>query len=309
MQSLKNKILVAIDFEEQSLNALNQSYHLAKIFDAEIVLLYCIEPIKGLSKFIFPDNYINKIVANAREKFDEIESLAKKTEKQSRTPVSSIIVKGKAYEKIIEIAKDYGVILIVMGKNSLLERQNRKFVGSNTFNVIREAPCPVISIKGSNLSGAFNNLLLPLDFSKDTTCQINTAIDIGTYFGATINIFSVFPKENKVFRILRQVNVNQAKKSIQKRGLNCNVDIVNAKNNENIAQTIVDFSKEINADMIIIMTQQKRVFVDFFVGSTAQDVINNAGIPVLTLLPIINFKPAVVSSFVDPLDVMRKKEN
>ena len=43
MKTKQNKILVPIDFSEQSLIALKQSYNLAKIQDAEIVLLYVLE--------------------------------------------------------------------------------------------------------------------------------------------------------------------------------------------------------------------------------------------------------------------------
>lgn len=308
MSSVKNRILVAIDFEEQSINALNQSFNIASIFNAEILLLYVIEPAKGMSKFVFPDDYINKIVANARNKFNELESLAKKKSERTKIPVSSIIVKGKPYEKIVEIAKDYGVLMIVMGKNSDLERQNRRFVGSNTFNVIRVAPCPVLSVKGSNLAGVFNNILLPLDFKKDITNQLKTAIDIANYFGAAINIISVFSKENKVYRIIRQVNVNNARKEIEKSGIRCNVDIITAKKNQQVSDVINEFARIINADMIIIMTQQKKVLVDYFVGSTAQEVINNASIPVLTILPTVKLKPAMITSFLDPMGLLNKPE-
>ncbi len=308
MKIVKNKILVAIDFEEQSLSALEQSFHLAEIFKAELLLLYVIEPFGGISKHFFPDDYVNKIVANVREKFEELQMLAKKTEADSKIPVSSIIVKGKPYEKIIEVAKDYGVIMIVMGKNGIDTSRKSKYIGSNTFNVIREAHCPVISMKGGKLSKEFNNILLPLDLSKSVDKQVDAAISIGFYFGALINVFAVFTKESKAFKILKQVKIMQLKNRILKSGLNCIVKTITAPKSKKISSLILEHSKEINADLLVIITQQKKVFAECFVGSNAQEIINDSQVPVLSLIPEASFNPGVVSSFIDPLGLM-KKEN
>jgi nucleotide-binding universal stress UspA family protein len=44
-------------------------------------------------------------------------------------------------------------------------------------------------------------------------------------------------------------------------------------------------SKETGADMVMIMTQQEFNFTEYFVGSTAQEIINNSELPVLSLTP------------------------
>ena len=42
-KSIKNEILVPMDFSEQAMIALGQSYNLAREYNAEILLLYVIE--------------------------------------------------------------------------------------------------------------------------------------------------------------------------------------------------------------------------------------------------------------------------
>jgi nucleotide-binding universal stress UspA family protein len=57
------------------------------------------------------------------------------------------VSRGRAYDEILKVAKDEGVELIVMGvqgKGAL----NRFVFGSTTQHVIREAGCPVLTLRG-----------------------------------------------------------------------------------------------------------------------------------------------------------------
>lgn len=57
------------------------------------------------------------------------------------------VVKGRAYREILKVAKDEDVDLIVMGvqgKGAL----TRLVFGSTTHHVIREAGCPVLTLRG-----------------------------------------------------------------------------------------------------------------------------------------------------------------
>jgi nucleotide-binding universal stress UspA family protein len=55
--------------------------------------------------------------------------------------------RGRAYQEILKVARDEGAELIVMGvqgKGAL----NRFVFGSTTQHVIREAGCPVLTLRG-----------------------------------------------------------------------------------------------------------------------------------------------------------------
>ncbi len=53
MSANKSKILVPVDFSEQSLIALEQSYNLAQNSDSEIVLLYVVEELNPMVKILY----------------------------------------------------------------------------------------------------------------------------------------------------------------------------------------------------------------------------------------------------------------
>jgi nucleotide-binding universal stress UspA family protein len=310
MNLSKNKILVAVDFEEQSMHALTHSYELARLFDADLLLLYVIESISVLGKLRSPDEYVKNLIAQAHEKFDELENLAHSAFLKSSLKVTALIEKGKPYDKILETAVDQNVLMIVMGKNSNTSmRKNRRIVGSNSLNVIREAHCPVITITaGTTHNGKFSRILLPLDFTRQTKRQVQKAIEFGGYFGSRINIISILKKENTVNKLLKQVQLKQVKNAIQKNGIECQTDFIMDKEGE-VAEIVLKYSERIEADLIIIMTQQKQNMIDFYIGSTAQTIISNSEIPVLSINPTAKFSPGVVASMVDPLGLINDTDN
>ena len=108
-----NKILVPIDFSEQSLVALEQSYNLAREYDAEITLLHVIEEHGVLSKF-FSHQQNDDFKHNVQKELDD---LASDVEKKSKVKVNTLIAKGTIYEKVAEVAELINATMIVMGTN------------------------------------------------------------------------------------------------------------------------------------------------------------------------------------------------
>ncbi|TVQ13576.1 MAG: universal stress protein [Bacteroidetes bacterium] len=306
MKPSRNKILVAVDFEEQSMHALVHSYELASLFDADLLLLYVIEGISILGKLRSPEEYLKNIIEEAREKFDKLEALAGNVSTKAAVKVSALIEKGKPYDKIIGTAREQEVLLIVMGNNSnMFASKSRRIIGSNTLNVIREAHCPVITVKSiSKLPGKYTTILLPLDFTSQTKKQVQKAIEFGGYFGAKINIISILRGNNKITKLLKQVQLNQVKNAIQKNGVHCEAEFFVQKE-KSVSEMILDYSHKISADLIVIMTQQKKSIIDFYVGSNAQEIISKSEIPVLSIVPSADFKPGMVTSMVDPLGVLK----
>ena len=54
---------------------------------------------------------------------------------------------------------------------------------------------------------------------------------------------------------------------------------------KSIAQVIIDYATEVNAGLIMIMTQQESDITEMFIGSSAQAIINGSEIPVMSVVP------------------------
>lgn len=282
-KSIKNEILVPIDFSEQSLIALGQSYNLAREYKAEILLLYVIED-GGVFSKLATAKHLASMKKDIQKKLDK---LAEETEKKSKVKVDTMIAKGKVYDKIIEVADMTDALMIIMGCNSKKKLQAR-FIGSNALRVVREATCPVITIKGKHHREGCKNIVLPLDLTKETRDKVRQAIEIanlGAYKSA-IRVVSVLQSTDEflVNRLTRQME--QVKSFIQKQGVECSAEILKSvKGEDSLAQCILDYAHKVDGDLIIIMTQQETDFTRMFIGSTAQEVVNNSDIPVMSIIP------------------------
>lgn len=140
------KILVPIDFSDYSKNALNYAADFAKLFKAEVTLIYVVEPV------IYPPDFSMGQIAvptvdielDKRAK-EELENLAQK--QIPRELKTKIIVKtGKPFIEIIETAAEIEADLIIIATHGHSGVEHILF-GSTAEKVVRKAPCPVLTLR------------------------------------------------------------------------------------------------------------------------------------------------------------------
>jgi nucleotide-binding universal stress UspA family protein len=177
--------------------------------------------------------------------------------------------------------------MIIMGTHGSVGLKKR-FIGSNALRVVKEAKCPVVTIKGKHPREGCKNIVLPIDLTKDTREKVNSAIELGKLYGATIRVVSVLftLDEFVVNRLTRQME--QVKNFIKKAGVKCTAEMIKViKGHETLAHAVIDYSNKVDADLIMIMTQQEGEITPLFIGSTAQGIINNSDIPVMSIVPMV----------------------
>jgi nucleotide-binding universal stress UspA family protein len=273
-----NKILVPIDFSDQSLIALSQSYNLAKKIDAEIILLYVIEEVNPMIKRMYKElNGIHDAVLS------NLKNLAEEKSKATGLKIEVEITEGKIYSKITEFAKKLDITFIIMGTRG---GEGSKFIGSNANKVVKTAPCPVITIKGKMHNQGCERIVLPLDLTKETRDKVNQAILFAKLFKAEILIVSILltGKEDVVNKLKDQLII--VKQHIERESIQCTAEIVKIlKSEESLSNAVIKYAEKNSADLIMIMTQQENEIKQLFIGSKAKEVIKNSEIPVLSIKP------------------------
>lgn len=282
MSSFNNHILVPVDFSEQSLIALKQSFNIARFSKSDITIVHIIDedisnPITSLfsKKEDEETQYINEI----RKK---LQILADETKKESKINVDFLIKKGKIYDEIGRIATELNAAFIIMGTNGAVGLK-KKFIGSNALRVIHEAPCPVITIKGKEHHKGCKTIVLPLDVSRETKEKVNKAIELARFFGSSIKIVTVSDTDDEFIINKLKRQMNQVIDFVSNAGVTCTADFIIG---DDIAEEIIRFSIKNKADLILIMTQQEMVWTEYFLGSAPQVIINNSDIPVLSIRPV-----------------------
>jgi nucleotide-binding universal stress UspA family protein len=276
MANLKNHILVPIDFSEQSLIALGQSYNMARLTRASLTLIYVVEEHFHLPfTKKQPDKSLDKNILK------ELKKLADETYTKSGVKTDVMVAHGKVYEEIQNAAKKLKSSMIIMG--TMGEKKGlKRFIGSNALRVIREAPCPVITIKGKKHRTGCKRILLPLDLTKETKEKVTKAIEVANLFGSHIHLLSVLTTDDEfiVNKLKRQMQ--QVENFIQQSEVSCSHEFVQG---DDVEVEVIKYAKAIKADLIMIMTQQDSKMIDMFIDSEAQEVINGSDIPVLSIRP------------------------
>jgi len=274
-------ILVPLDFSEQAVIALEQAVSLSKAFHSEVHALSVIESDFSLMK-LFGENDSQELKNKVSEQLDVF--IREKSEEYGVAIIGHVAL-GSIYEQIVKQADELGAQFIVMGTNGT-QTLKKKFIGSNALRVVRESHVPVITIKGKHHRKGCQNIILPLDLTKETAEKVGKAIEFAKTFGSVIRVVSVLLTNDEfiVNRLTRQLDM--VKKSIEKSGVNCTAEIVrDPKASNSLSESIIDYANKNKGDLIMIMTQQEQDFTDYFIGSSAQSVINESDIPVLSIIP------------------------
>ena len=273
----KNKhILVPVDFSEISLVALDQSCNMAETVSADVTILVVIE-----SHSID----IREVASELRTKVDEL--VAKTRIERPNLKIKSLIETGKVYQKIIETSEILNVDFIIMGTNGSKQPWRKKvLLGSNALRVVRVSTCPVITIKGVNVKKGCDKIVLPLDLSEESREKVNPAIELAHYFKAEIHICTVIDSNDSFIINKLESQVAQVEKFIKDEGVNCHVKILKGYQvGKTFADTILNFADSIDADLIVIMSQEELGFTGMFLGKTAQEIIHSSEIPVCSIGP------------------------
>jgi nucleotide-binding universal stress UspA family protein len=303
MGDRKNKIVVPLDFHEQSMIALEQTRSIARFMNAEIVILYIIETTDPISAMFRKGDQDRKIHEEAKRKLEEVASA---TSEKFGLPVSVRIEKGKVYQQILRVAEEISARFIIMGKNDADEGFKR-FIGTNTTHVISNANCPVITIKGKEHNLGVKNIVLPLDLTKKTREKVFNAVSFGLHYNSAIWMVSVLTGGISLTRSRIYAKMKKAKSMIEENGVPCNIKLFKKTDKPNY-ETIIQYALDIDADLIMIMTHQESNWRDHYIGTFAHEIINRSDIPVMTMNPSEPGKSKkVVKTFVDPFGIFGKK--
>lgn len=279
------KILVPVDFEPQSLIAVEQSYNLARLLPAEIVLLYVYDPPSGI-RSLFGSSYDDDVIKKLTENLD---LLSRKVQDETGLTVTPLIETGRVYSKIIEVSEKIQAHFIIMGTHSQpdLPGSEAGVLGANSSRVLRSAKCPVITINGRHHFDGCRNIMLPLDLTSESRQKVNWGIRIAKIYQAGIKVVSGLWSKNDPEVISRlKFLAGQVKQVIEKEGIQCSTEIVEIDNEKLLIPALFSYAeKEGDIDLIMIMTQEESGLVEFFIGSRAQEFVRLSKIPVMSIAP------------------------
>jgi nucleotide-binding universal stress UspA family protein len=277
------KILVPTDFSELSMTALRYAAAMAHHSDAEIILLHVMQPYEhaaALKNIIDFESVVQKAVEA------KMQEISRQKSDLLGLPIHVKVVQGKVYEEVEKYATDESIDLVVMGTHGAggIGDLERFVLGTNAYRVVHVSKAPVITLREAKENIVFENIVLPLDMTKETKQKVDQAIKIAKVFGSTIHVISV-----TTFFDEYRYNVSEIKAQLQEvadKVSDAGIKVMTAMlRHDDIADSINEYSKTVNADLVIIMTRQEGKVNEFVIGSSARKVITECKVPVLSLRP------------------------
>ncbi len=275
---MAKRILVPIDFGNQSLIALEYAKFYAKLTGASLDLLTVVEE-SGILKRLFSPELQEKLINQAQI---ALKGLAK--EKLENFDYKLHIKAGKPYEQIEHLARQIKPLFIVMGKTEQITLTKR-IIGSNTLHVIQECDYPVISVRGKQLPGQLKHtIFLPLDLSKPVTEQVNAAIEYAKQLKSDIFVLSIDISDNVAYETNLLITLNKVEKTITQAGIQCKTKIEEGEK-QKIVDIINKYAEELKPLLTLIMLRAESSFDESYLGSNAKKLLETSQYPILSLKP------------------------
>jgi len=278
--SSKFNILVAFDFKPESEAALDYALGVGKKLDAVIHVLYILDDETPFLRMVITKEQRRLMKRGAADKLKKM--IIEKTRDQ-HPGIKTVIKQGKVYQMIIETAKEISANLIIMGRTDSMDMV-KNFLGTNTMHLVRESAIPVITLKKPAKEACCRHILLPLDLTKQTKKQVSRAIKEAKVLQASITIITVLNEDMVSLKLRFSTRLREIADIINSFGIKCDYKLI-IDSNPLWSKLLNKLSKETGADMVMIMTQQELNFTEYFIGSTAQEIIDNSDLPVLSLTP------------------------
>jgi nucleotide-binding universal stress UspA family protein len=268
-------ILVAIDFSKNAEHALGYAVMFAKKLKACINLIW-------VDNTISDESVIDIIEGETRiEKKTYMEGLKKRFQPEVTCGEIQILLrKGRVYQEIAKAATQVDADMIFAGTHGV-SGYEQYWIGSNAYRIVTQAPCPVVTVRRDyEYKNSIDKILLPIDSSMETKQKLPFVAELANTFGATIHLLKIY---NTPISVIRK-RIDKYGEDAEKCLVENKVKFITAqKEADNVAVSIINYSKENNIDLISIMTDQDMTTANKFLGPYAQQLINNSEIPVLSL--------------------------
>ncbi|WKK79182.1 universal stress protein [Marivirga arenosa] len=275
------KILVPTDFSDQAKYALKLATEIAKKTDAELILLHVVE-IPGQQSFNTTGEanhadgmegvYIMKMIELGKKKLHAL----KDDEILEGLNVHAKLEAGNTFYNISSIVNEHNPDIIIMGTSGS-SGVDEILIGSNAEKVVRNAKCPVLTLKEEISLASIDNIVFASSLKNDDKELANKLKEIAKLSYAKIHLLKVNTPNN----FESSTNTNKRMDEYMKNnGLEAEKHIHNGINEE---EGILEFAKENNIDLIAMGTHGRKGLMHLLSGSIAEDVVNHSKRPVLTL--------------------------
>ncbi len=276
-------ILVPYDFSQEAQYAFEFAIELAKKRKNKVKLFHVIElptpqSFNSMGDVNAYSNEINQIftielIEKRKRQLAEIERTFENQDFEFKTKM----VFGNPFVGITKEITEAKADIVIMGSkgSSGLEEV---LLGSNTEKVVRNAKCPVITVKSPITPDGIKKIVFASDFKDVPSDVVNKIKALAENIDAELHLVKI--NTPTMFESSRK---SKEKIKAFVKDFEVNATSIDVYNNSSEEEGIIEYADDINADMIAMSTHGRTGFMHLISGSIAEDVVNAAKRPVWTM--------------------------
>ncbi len=264
MEHEKSLIMVTWDFTEKSMFALEHAVQMSSMLKGEISVVHIVKKASEIR------DVEKRLMAEVKGKFTD------------PSLVFHFVVRtGNIFHTIGEIAMETNALLVIMGTHGIVGMQ--KFLGSWALKVVASSKAPFVVVQESPKSEVLKNIVLPVNFKKETKECVAWTNLFSKKFGTKFHLIKAKYTDSN-FRKGLDSNMFFLTKYFTSKGIK--YESVSSVGEVDFGKETVHYAKNVDADAIMVMTTRDIGFTDYVLGPQEQYIIaNNERIPVICINP------------------------
>lgn len=272
---MSKTIIVGIDFSDCSINALEHAISIAQKAKSGITMVWVNH--LDYSKEIFSVEP-KQLTAEVKSKFDDL--LKKYTVRLHGYPLKYVLRKGKVYKEICAVSDELEAFLTVIGTHGSTGFEEF-WIGSNANRMVSSSKRPIITIRGGiDIGRSLSRIVMPFDSTKSTRQKLPFTALLAKYFDSEVHIIGLFTSTLDDLRFRIRNYVAQAEDYFKENDIKFKTEFLEV---DNITEATLEYAKNIDANLISIMTEQETRTSNLWLGPFAAQMVNHSPMPVLSI--------------------------
>lgn len=255
------KLLIPIDFTPVTENALHYGLQLPDV--KEMVLFHVTANDNESESAV---EKINKLISKYKSKYSTVMSYSVKT--------------GNIFDHIGEEAISQKCDIIIMGTHGIKGMQ--RIMGSRAMKVITNSKTPYIVVQNEPFN-EIKNILVPVDFTKESKQILSFLITISNVFKANIQLLRQSSGKDEFIKNKIDNNLGYFRSVLDSN--KCKFTILDKDYSyDKRYKDIMNQAQNSSSDMIVCAIDPKVDVIDYMMGVEEQKIVaNEAGLPVLCI--------------------------
>ena len=271
-------ILFPTDFSKNAAHASRYAGMLAKLYNANLVLLH-VHHVPMVPQDNISYGVSSAISFNDESAKADLELFTKQFIHDSNFPAERVteqIEYGFASEKIVEIAQNIKADMIVMGTQGASDMMD-KWLGTHAQAVMKTAECPVFTIPKNIPINYPQRILYAADFKEDEITATEKLLYVAKPLGATCKVVHI----HDYFEPNVGHTIEETIKDLEERFKNEDVTIQQF-HRANIIEGLEGYIKTYKPDVLAMAIHEKSFLNNIFDTSITRHFIQEAKLPMLT---------------------------